>query len=443
METLIPIIGAAISGAYVILRFINKQGEVNQYNLLFKKIAEALKLNFKKGSMLGFPRVYGIIDGLRVSIEMYTDKDKVRNIIIVIHFYLHIMGDFEIQLKTTMRKIAVAVVSGGVETGDGAFDDAMLVSASDHSIISALMSRTARKNILELAGENTDLQVTKSGIRIYLPFAEIQQTKKLVRCLGASLSLGKELTRDEDIRRRLMENIGGDDAPGIRLRNIHALMARFPVNDEIRGLLRKNLKDHEVAIQVESAFHLGDEGAKHLMGLLDGRIALGNDLVILIVKMLKERSYRGAVPALKGLLAGTKNRDLVMGILEAFEAIGDERVSDLLTQRLKDEDSDIRMLAIRALGTCGTVSAVEPLDKLAGDSINPFVRSAVHASIEQIQARLGRVERGWLSVAELSDKEGGLSIADKAEAGSLSMEPEKKDHPPGVKKKKRKKAKNG
>jgi hypothetical protein len=80
------------------------------------------------------------------------------------------------------------------------------------------------------------------------------------------------------------------------------------------------------------------------------------------------------------------------------------------------------MNAVNALGTCGTREAVEPLLRLAKSSINPFTRNAVQKSIGQIQSRLGDVQNGWLSMDDLSEKDGALSVSDEAGVGSLSLE---------------------
>ncbi len=440
MEYIIAAAGIAI---YLGLRLINKQSDAHQFNLLFKSISKAFNLKFTRGGIRGLPRLNGTINDMHVIIDTCNDINNQKQIMLLVYFYSQIDDDFEIQIKNPSGNTVPPGNTSVIKTGDDAFDKRMRTAASSFHIIAAMLTEHVRKNILYLASECTDLHITKTSIRLNMPVSWVQKSKRLVHCLKTSLSLAKELAHCEDYRKRIIDNISGCDEPKVKLRNIHALVAGFGIDQDIRKLLRKTMRDDEIAIRIESASHLGKEGCKYLTEILiEGSSVPTDKLKILIVKILKERRYTGAVLALIDIIEKTSNRDLITGVLEAFEAIGDERVSTLLMVRLNDEDSDIRLLAIRALASCGTVSAVEPLHKLAGDTLNPMVRIATLKAIERIQSRLGNVERGWLSVAELSDREGALSMADGAGKGSLSMAPEKFERPPAGKKKKTKKSKS-
>jgi hypothetical protein len=87
-----------------------------------------------------------------------------------------------------------------------------------------------------------------------------------------------------------------------------------------------------------------------------------------------------------------------------------------LLQRCGDRQA-ITSVAI-ALGQCGDVTAVEPLLELErrGRSLGRQAR----LSIEQIQSRLGAVERGGLSLATGPGHRGGLSVAADG-AGDLAL----------------------
>ncbi|MCP4134466.1 MAG: hypothetical protein GY754_26065 [bacterium] len=89
------------------------------------------------------------------------------------------------------------------------------------------------------------------------------------------------------------------------------------------------------------------------------------------------------------------------------------------------EKMEIQLHIIETLGRCGGIEQIEELHTLGKKSLNPIIKTAVRETIQQIQSRLGDVEKGWLSVEELTETDGGLSMANEAEKGSLSIHKKK------------------
>ena len=75
---------------------------------------------------------------------------------------------------------------------------------------------------------------------------------------------------------------------------------------------------------------------------------------------------------------------------------------------------------MRALGTCGTIESMEKLHNLSKKGSGSKIREEATAAMGQIQSRLG-VDGGWLSVAELGETDGALSVAKENVEGALSM----------------------
>ncbi len=80
-------------------------------------------------------------------------------------------------------------------------------------------------------------------------------------------------------------------------------------------------------------------------------------------------------------------------------------------------------LLAAGLGAVGTVTSVEPLLPLSkGGLFGSRDAKLARRAIAAIQARLGDVAAGSLSIAEPEDRVGGLSVASPAtEAGALSV----------------------
>jgi len=92
----------------------------------------------------------------------------------------------------------------------------------------------------------------------------------------------------------------------------------------------------------------------------------------------------------------------------------------VLLQELVKDPQPLLYPIINALAVCGRINAVEKLFKLGKNSLNPFTQRRVKEAILRIQSRLGAVEKGWLSLSQLEEMEGALSLADLAGKGALS-----------------------
>jgi hypothetical protein len=421
MENLVTLAIFLVSGAAISLGMAHHGKKMSRYNAIFRDLAGQTHLKLIKGSLIFFPKLYGTIDTFGFSIEKYEGEEVQKSLMISTRFFLHIPGELFVNKGYAFSRL-VSIRPRDIQAGDNEFDDLLFVDASEPYVATAYLNSVIRRLSKKLAASGTSINISKFGISLIMPFSEIHQPRKIVRCVEDMVSLCKELNREQDIRKRLMENIDADEIPEVRLRNIRALTAHFALDDKIFALLRKTMRDEMIEIQVESAAHLGVEGTVHLADILRKGGAVSGVMKLQIVNILKEHGYRESAPVLMNLYRDTKNPDLMIAVLDAFFVFGDERVGPLLMEQLDAENADVRMHAVRALETCGTVEAVERLLKLADDSLSPFVKNATHKSVERIQSRLGNVEKGWLSMPESQGKQGALSMAGGAEEGSLSME---------------------
>ncbi len=334
-------------------------------------------------------------------------------------------GPFHIAIKSLFDGTA------GMErivSGDADFDDTLIVMAKRPGAMLSLLSCRAREDMIRLARKSYRCDMTETGIRVVNDELYFASAENIADTVLLMLSVRRALTREGDARTRLIANMKSETRTGVKINTIRALVSDFPDDEEIEAVLNDALKDRSVQVQIEAARHLGTAGAEFLARMLEDVKSLDDEGAIEIVKILNDNKYDKGIPGLLNLFFRTVNMDLLKEILRAFESFGNDSLSDLLVSRLAKDEYELRVAIIKALGRCGRVSAVEALGRLAS-SIDPFVRRAAQKSISMIQSRLGNVEEGWLSIAEASDKGGALSIADKAQKGSLSIN---EDNPAAV-----------
>jgi hypothetical protein len=95
-------------------------------------------------------------------------------------------------------------------------------------------------------------------------------------------------------------------------------------------------------------------------------------------------------------------------------------------QLLADDSSHVQQASAQALGAFGSVAAVEHLLPLARGLFDSQLRQAARSAVSTIQARMGDVEAGRVSLAEPQALEGAVALADTAAAriGAISLEDE-------------------
>ena len=106
-------------------------------------------------------------------------------------------------------------------------------------------------------------------------------------------------------------------------------------------------------------------------------------------------------------------------LADAIGAIGDATAESALLARLTVESTEARVAVINALGLVGSASAVDDLLPLTHGLAQPgSVKAAARGAIARIQSRLLGAAEGQLSIADLSQKAGTLSLSDTQ--GALS-----------------------
>jgi len=112
-------------------------------------------------------------------------------------------------------------------------------------------------------------------------------------------------------------------------------------------------------------------------------------------------------------LARTTEAGLGVALAEALGKASGAAGESMLLDLLKADAVAVKVAAAKALGAVGTVRAVEPLLPFTqGLFAAGELKDAARDAVRGIQARLGEVEAGGLSVVDERVGEGGLSLHD-------------------------------
>jgi len=361
----------------------------------------------------------GTINGKKVSIK--NEENEVPVTQIFLQHGIGAQGLFRIAKESPLSKLKRVVGRNDFTVGDRRFDDAMLITATNNSDILAMMNDDVREKIEKVAAYCSTLEISNSWIKALVYSSTFPSPDLMIWFVNELAVISNNLTEPSTIKKKLIANVQSDEEPEVRKNNLRALMSGFRMDNEIKTVLKKALLDMDVSVQIEAAQHLGKAGMKHIAALLKDQAHLNRNTVLKAVEILGTEKYADSIPLLIELYNNKILKFCRPEIIEAVKNIGESTATGFLLKELDTAGSDVLVPVIEALGVCGGVDAVEPLYRAGRNSLNPSVRNAVQNSIGKIQARLGNVESGWLTLSVPGAADGALSFADDAGKGSLSI----------------------
>jgi HEAT repeat protein len=336
-----------------------------------------------------------------------------------------------------------------VLTGDTVFDDLVEVRG-EPSILLALLDREIRQRVSEFVRLDGRLE----GGRLVCCAPSSFSSGELVRALRLGLWLARELSSPGGgVCKRLATNAKSDPLPGVRLWNLLQLHEQFPETREARDASHEDLVDPSPWVRLAAARYLKDEGLEVLQHLAQDRAvpesAAAEAVSLLAARCPAERSGPVLLATLKthsgearrqaveelGRIRFQQARGALMVLLDradagtgaaaaaALAALGDVSSEGPLLKAVESDARELRLAAIRALGTVGSAASVEPLLAfLASRRLDAKTRYWIREAVGAIQSRLAGAEAGQLSLAATSRGSGWLSVAAPgAGHGQLSL----------------------
>jgi hypothetical protein len=334
-------------------------------------------------------------------------------------------------------------------TGDTVFDDIVEVRG-EPSILLALLDREIRHRVSDFIRLGGRLA---AGELLYRAPADTAPGE-IVRVLRLGLWLARELSSPGGgVPERLARNAKSDPHPGVRLLSLSQLLEQFPETTEAREASREDLKDPSPWVRLAAARFLKDEGLEVLKHLALDRavpesaaaeaVALfaarcpaeqAGPLLLTALKTHSGEVRRQAVEELGRIHYGPARGPLIV-LLEhadprtgaaaaaALAALGDVTAEPALLKAVESDSRELRLAAVRALGTVGSAVSVEPLLAfLAGRRLDTETRQRIREAVGAIQSRLAGAGAGQLSLAATAPGSGWLSVAPPgAGQGQLSL----------------------
>lgn len=338
--------------------------------------------------------------------------------------------------------------------GDAAFDELVELPELDAESCAALSHRARQllQRFLKHGGE-----VRQGVLWCQLDGGAEHERDSLLAMLQFLAQLGSALAVTRaTLPQRLSENAVRDPDPGVRWRNLRFLAA--PDTQTPPQLLTATahalLGDPSGAVRTLAARQLGAQGFAVLQAEARSEQA-HHELRLAALQALAEQHAPDLEPLLAELLAPPQAAELVAGALgivaqqrrqallahvtrwaegdtesvrrAAAAALGKLAGSEpVLLRLLQDPSPSVQQATVEALAEAGSVRAVEPLLPLSRGLVPGALRSAARAAIAQIQARLGNVEGGRVSLADQQEQllAGAVDLADVSvavRAGELSL----------------------
>ncbi|MFC2171231.1 HEAT repeat domain-containing protein [Acidobacteriota bacterium] len=342
-----------------------------------------------------------------------------------------------------------ALLGQDIQVFDSDFDRRVRVKGHEVDAVALLDSETRQLVMVEIV--NNKVELNKGCFKF-----KIKCIEEIPAAVRSVVELGKRLSTesDEAILERLCNNAENDPLDSVRLRNLLLLQETYPKTPFAISASRAALEAQSPNLQLAGALFLGEEGSvtlrriaysedadqdlrvralKHHYGTLPPAQQDVSELEALLssssllvrriaIELMGSLGHRPVLERIDMLLddADVKTAEV---IAIAIREIGDPAAEPTLLRMLGRDETRVKEAAANALGTVGTVRAVEPLLELTtGVARSGSLKRASREAISRIQHRLGDAEAGRLSLAAADDIGGELSMVEKAgKEGGLSF----------------------
>ncbi|MBN1698873.1 MAG: HEAT repeat domain-containing protein [Spirochaetales bacterium] len=327
---------------------------------------------------------------------------------------------------------------GGIEdilTHDEQCDAHLHIESDDEIDIMSRLDEETRFTLFRLVHKQGIVNIDRKGIHVVIAVRnksvldKTMDKAQLVGHIEGLLKANDRFKNSGSVRERLLYCLRIETRWEVVLRYLEIYCTRFSVDASLKELLRNLLFHRHSEVKLKAAECLGEEGLPELYALMRGGPV---SLKIKAVSALVRIKRSDAVNELIRLFLGTTDAELQAAIAGALEKCGDTRAHEVLLGALKTNNIVLKSSIIKALGTCGTLQAIEHLAPLADDMfVNPVIRHCAKSAIAVIRELRRKGEAGSLSLADRNRDESGsggsLSISDRDTAGSLGLASDEED----------------
>ena len=302
----------------------------------------------------------------------------------------------------------------------------------DNTDFLALLNSNVRQHLL-LLKKNTDaILINNNKFQVGLNtsydlladkfYTDVTESvRKISKIINKILLLHAYLVNKINVKKRIIANFKNDPIQEFRLQCLDKLISHYMLDDEVDSAIVDALSDEYLLVQITAAKNLGEKGLKHLLKILKKPELLPDEQIYDLLIFLDANDKSISLKTLKLLLKHSRVDFVVAEILKMYQEKDDNGISSFLVEELKHKSSRIQRLLLDTIGTIGLIEDVESLKSLVRSY--PENEKYFANAIVQIQTRYGiKPEKGWLTLSEVSESEGALSINEGAEQGALSVD---------------------
>jgi hypothetical protein len=322
--------------------------------------------------------------------------------------------------ENLVSKLLNSVVWGAaggrdVLTEDPAFDRSVRVQGGQVTALALLDAGTRHAIQAELASSRS-LEVQNGVLTLE------RQGRDGPAAVRSAVGLAEQLTlREGEIPARLVLKVVHDPVPAA-CRALKLLQVRFPEHPATREAIQAALVSPLPELQLLAARYLGAQGLVHVREIVEAETVPADLRLEGLVHYVLVASVPEALTLIERVGARLDRADLPAETAERLNKVYDTAREPVLLRLLAQAPISVKLPAVRGLGRVGTRAVVESLLPYRDDEGgNGELRHAAREAIAQIQARLGNVEAGRLSVAVPSAGVGGLTVAEPDPAGGVSL----------------------
>lgn len=355
----------------------------------------------------------------------------------------------QIRKEDALGQIGKMLLGQDIRIGDPDFDGRFLIRGLDEVGVISVLGHRTRQLINDLVGED-GWRLGEDGLT-WMSARKRPAATSLAETIQRADQVCLEIGRSGSSSERLVESLRNDPVPEFRLRCLEMLLIQ-PRSDAITSAIRMSARDDNPEVRLLAGESLGEEGIDTI-----ARVALEAETksAVRAIRALEKRPSESVAVQLRRVL-GRKDTepfaaaaealaqmrdlpgvDIIVGVLgdasarstsqrvaaaRALRLYGLAQVCPQLLAALATGDRSLKIAVIEALGACGGSEEAGVLYGIKEADEDGVTRRAATQALAEIQSRLGAVARGSLSMAQAGRAEGGLSVADAAEPGSLSVD---------------------
>ncbi len=357
-------------------------------------------------------------------IDIYDcPRSRVKKMEIVLHYDIPGSDEWNITKEKFFTGMDRKKGSDDIQIGDIAFDRECLLSG-DAEFLRSLLNAELREQIYDLHQLSEQFQVTSRNIMLRLKKEYINTPEKREALVRKIIETARVITREPDMFKRCLANAQKDPQPRFRIYNLGILHSRFSDRIESAQAIESALKDPDLDVRIYAAVLQGEKAQSLL-----GDILLNENLNVKqlrdIIFHMMNRDYTRSIPVIIKYYQKSKDLQVRLILLQGLRGLAHSSAQDFLKTELDSEqDRVIRIALVDTLGMCGDIPAVEYLYKWELAHPDAGLKDSIKRAISRIQSRQDvKGDKGWLSLNETGQSEGGLSLS-HGDEGGLSMEEE-------------------